>query len=148
MVNVPQLCLCLYRQTLVCPRCTRRGQEPIFWMRVFFSSQTSTLLSLIVIVCQLHYSRFRSCGFHALILIPLQMKADSQQQSRAVQLLLHRKEQDQLTRDKPRSNNRAPPIKLPKSRSVENLMANAGRLLTPAQSGNFEDEVDFGGSEP
>ena len=41
-----------------------------------------------------------------------------------------------------------PPIKLPKSRSVENLMTSASRSLTPAQSGNFEDEVDFGGSEP
>ena len=40
------------------------------------------------------------------------------------------------------------PIKLPKSRSVENLMASAGRSPTPAQTGNFEDEVDFGGSEP
>ena len=75
---------------------------------VFFSSQTSTLLSLIVTVCQLHYSRFRSCGCHALRLTPLKMKADSQQQSRAVQLLLYRKEQDQLTRNKPRNSNRAP----------------------------------------
>ena len=41
-----------------------------------------------------------------------------------------------------------PPIKLLKSRSVENLMASTGRSPTPAQSGNFEDEVDFGGSEP
>ena len=41
-----------------------------------------------------------------------------------------------------------PPIKLPKSRSVENLMASTGRSPTPVQSGNFEDEVDFGGSEP
>ena len=73
-----------------------------------FLFQTSTLHSLIVTVCQLHYSRSRSCGFHALKLIPLQMKADSQQPSRVVQLLLHRKEQDQLTRVKPRNNNRAP----------------------------------------
>ena len=31
-----------------------------------------------------------------------------------------------------------PPIKLPKSRSVENLMASTGRSPTPAQSGIFE----------
>ena len=104
MVNVPQLYLCLYRQTLVWIRCTRRGREPIFWMRVCFSSQTSTLLSSIVTVCQSHYSRFKSCGCHVLSLTPLKMKADSRQQSRAVQLLLHRREQDQLTRDKPRNS--------------------------------------------
>ena len=40
------------------------------------------------------------------------------------------------------------PIKLPKSRSVENIVASAVRSPPPAQTGNFEDEVDFGGSEP
>ena len=76
-------------------------------MHVFFFSQISILLSLTVTVCQLYYSRFKSYGFHARKVTPLQMKADIQQQSRVVQLLLHRKEQDQLTRVKPRSNNRA-----------------------------------------
>ena len=43
-----------------------------------FLSQISTLLLLIVTVCQLHYSRFKSYGFHARKLTPLQMKADIQ----------------------------------------------------------------------
>ena len=41
-----------------------------------------------------------------------------------------------------------PPIKLPKSRSVENLAASAVRSPPPDHTGNIEDEVDFGGSEP
>ena len=108
MVNVPRLYLCLYRQTRVWIRCTLRGRAPIYWMRVFFFSQTSTLLSSIVTVCLSHYSKFKSCGCHVLSLTPQKMKTDSRQQSRAVRLLLHRREQDQLTRDKPRSSNRAP----------------------------------------
>ena len=100
--------LCLYRQTLVCLKCIQRGQEPISLMRVFFFSQTSTLLSSIVTVCLSHYSKFKSCGCHVLSLTPQKMKADSRQQSRAVRLLLHRREQDQLTRDKPRNSNLAP----------------------------------------
>ena len=85
-----------------------RGREPIFWMRVFFFSQTSTLLSSIVTACQSRFSKFKSFGCHVLSLTPLKMKADSRQQFRAAQLLLHRREQDQLTRDKPRNSNRAP----------------------------------------
>ena len=41
-----------------------------------------------------------------------------------------------------------PPIKLPKSRSVENFAASDVRSPPPDPTGNFEDEVDFGGSEP
>ena len=41
-----------------------------------------------------------------------------------------------------------PPIKLPKSRSVENFAAIDVQAPPPDPTGNFEDEVDFGGSEP
>ena len=41
-----------------------------------------------------------------------------------------------------------PPVKLPKSRSVENLAAAHLRVPSPDAFGSFEDEVDFGGSEP
>ena len=41
-----------------------------------------------------------------------------------------------------------PPIKLSKSRSVENFAAIDMRAPPPDATGNFEDEVDFGGSEP
>ena len=41
-----------------------------------------------------------------------------------------------------------PPIKLSKSRSVENFAAIDMRAPSPDATGNFEDEVDFGGSEP
>ena len=41
-----------------------------------------------------------------------------------------------------------PPIKLSKSRSVENFAAIDVRAPPPDDTGNFEDEVDFGGSEP
>ena len=41
-----------------------------------------------------------------------------------------------------------PPIKLPKSRSVENFAAIDAQAPPPDPTGNFEDEVDFGGSEP
>ena len=37
-----------------------------------------------------------------------------------------------------------PPIKLPKSRSVENFAAIDVRAPPPDATGNFEDEVDFG----
>ena len=38
--------------------------------------------------------------------------------------------------------------KLSKSRSVENLAATQKRAPSPDAAGSFEDEVDFGGSEP
>ena len=41
-----------------------------------------------------------------------------------------------------------PPVKLSKSRSVENFAAIDMRAPSPDATGNFEDEVDFGGSEP
>ena len=41
-----------------------------------------------------------------------------------------------------------PPVKLSKSRSVENLAATHMRAPSPDAAGSFEDEVDFGGSEP
>ena len=41
-----------------------------------------------------------------------------------------------------------PPVKLSKSRSVENLAATDMRAPSPDATCNFEDEVDFGGSEP
>ena len=41
-----------------------------------------------------------------------------------------------------------PPIKLPKSRSVENLAISGVRSPPPDHTGNIEEEVDFGGSEP
>ena len=41
-----------------------------------------------------------------------------------------------------------PPVKLPKSRSVEDLAATHMRAPSPDAVGSFEDEVDFGGSEP
>jgi hypothetical protein len=41
-----------------------------------------------------------------------------------------------------------PPVKLSKSRSVENFAAIDMRAPAPDATGNFEDEVDFGGSEP
>ena len=41
-----------------------------------------------------------------------------------------------------------PPVKLSKSRSVENLAATNLRAPSPDVTCNFEDEVDYGGSEP
>ena len=41
-----------------------------------------------------------------------------------------------------------PPVKLSKSRSVENLAATNLRAPSPDITCNFEDEVDYGGSEP
>ena len=64
--------------------------------------------------------------------IPSSPIAPAQKRAKAVDM-------GQATQQQP-----GPPIKLPKSRSVENLMASAGRSPTPAQTGNFEDEVDFG----
>ena len=78
----------------------------------------------------------------------MKKNADNLKQYRVVRLHLHRREQDQLTQDKPRNSNLGPPIKLPKSRSVENLAASAVRSPPPDHTGNIEDEVDFGGSEP
>ena len=62
-------------------------------------------------------------------------------------LHLRRREHDRLTRGKPRNNN-GPSIKLPKSRSVENFATIDVQAPPPDPTGNFEDEVDFGGSEP
>ena len=42
----------------------------------------------------------------------------------------------------------SPPVKLSKSRSVENLAATHMRAPSPDAASSFEDEVDFGGSEP
>ena len=106
--NVPRLYLYLYRQTRDWIRCTPRGLAPTFWMRVFFFSQPSTLLSSIVSVCLSHCSKFRSCGCHVQSMTPEKKNADNLKQSRAVRLLLHRREQDQLTRDKPRNSNLDP----------------------------------------
>ena len=41
----------------------------------------------------------------------------------------------------------SPPVKLSKSRSVENLAATHVRAPSPDAASSFEDEVDFGGSE-
>ena len=41
-----------------------------------------------------------------------------------------------------------PPVKLSKSRGVENLAATDMRAPSPDAACNFEDEVDFGGSDP
>ena len=104
MVNVPRLCLCLYRQTLVWTRCTQRGRAPIFWMRVFFFSQTSTLLSL----CASH----TGCGCHVLSLTPQKMKADSRQQSRAVQIASAQKRARSVDTGQATQQQPGPPIKL------------------------------------
>jgi len=116
----------VYQQTLVCPRCTRRGQEPIFWMRVFFSSQTSTLLSLIVTVPVTLFEiqeLWLSCAEtdspadegRQPAAIPSSSIAPAEKRARSV-------DTGQATQQQP-----GPPIKLPKSRSVENLMASADR---------------------
>ena len=129
-------------------RCTPRGLAPTFWMRVFFSFQTSTLLSLTATVCLSHFSKFRSCGLSCVEhdppkeecrqpeAIPSSPIAPAQKRARSV-------DTGQATQQQP-----GPPIKLPKSRSVENLVASAVRSPPPDHTGNFEDEVDFGGSEP
>ena len=67
---------------------------------------------------------------------------------RAVQLRLRIKEHDQSIRGKATQQQPGPPVKLSKSRSVENFAAIDMRAPAPDATGNFEDEVDFGGSEP
>ena len=55
--------------------------------------------------------------------------------------------QDQLTRDKPRNSNSGPLLSCPNHGALKTLWpVTCGHAADP--TGNFEDEVDFGGSEP
>ena len=136
MASTPPLYSCPYRRTHAWTRCTLLGLAPIFWMHVAFSSRTSNFALI-------DSDKFRSfgpsCAGHDppadLLpeLMPSSPIAPAQKRARSV---------DTATQQQPG------PLSSCQNRAVL-------RTLRPSMCGHrlqmpraFEDEVDFGGSEP
>ena len=90
-------------------------------------------------------SKFRNCGYRVQVTSTLLNAAHNLNRCQAANCT---SAQEARSVDTGRATQQpGPPVKLPKSRSVEDLAATHMRAPSPDAVGSFEDEVDFGGSE-